>query len=168
MAENQFVIFKLGEERYAVDILNVGGISEFRDVTKVPNAPYFIDGIINLRGDIIPIVSLKKRFNIPEKAVDSDTRIIINNIRGKDIGFVVDEASQVIKIDDADIEDAPDIVKGADRQYISGVGKVNDQIVILLNLEKILSEEEQKPSTPSPDPAAAGFFLGARKAENLE
>lgn len=144
MAENQFVIFKLGEERYAVDILNVGGISEFRDVTKVPNAPYFIDGIINLRGDIIPIVSLKKRFNIPEKAVDSDTRIIINNIRGKDIGFVVDEASQVIKIDDADIEDAPDIVKGADRQYISGVGKVNDQIVILLNLEKILSEEEQK------------------------
>lgn len=144
MAENQFVIFKLGEERYAVDILNVGGISEFRDVTKVPNAPYFIDGIINLRGDIIPIVSLKKRFNIPEKAVDSDTRIIINNIRGKDIGFVVDEASQVIKIDDADIEDAPDIVKGADRQYISGVGKVNDQIVILLNLEKILNEEEQK------------------------
>lgn len=144
MAENQFVIFKLGEERYAVDILNVGGISEFRDVTKVPNAPYFIDGIINLRGEIIPIVSLKKRFNIPEKAVDSDTRIIINNIRGKDIGFVVDEASQVIKIDDADIEDAPDIVKGADRQYISGVGKVNDQIVILLNLEKILNEEEQK------------------------
>lgn len=144
MAENQFVIFRLGDEKYAVDILNVGGISEFREVTKVPNAPVFIDGIINLRGDIIPIVNLKKRFNIPERTVDSDTRIIINNIKGKDIGFIVDEASQVIKIDDADIEDAPDIIKGADRQYISGVGKVNDQIVILLNLEKILSEEEQK------------------------
>lgn len=144
MAENQFVIFRLGDEKYAVDILNVGGISEFREVTRVPNAPVFIDGIINLRGDIIPIVNLKKRFNIPERTVDSDTRIIINNIKGKDIGFIVDEASQVIKIDDADIEDAPDIIKGADRQYISGVGKVNDQIVILLNLEKILSEEEQK------------------------
>lgn len=144
MAENQFVIFRLGDEKYAVDILNVGGISEFREVTKVPNAPVFIDGIINLRGDIIPIVNLKKRFNIPEKAVDSDTRIIINNIKGKDIGFIVDEASQVIKIDDTDIEDAPDIIKGSDRQYISGVGKVNDQIVILLNLEKILNEEEQK------------------------
>lgn len=144
MAENQFVIFRLGEERYAVDILNVGGISEFRDVTKVPNAPYFIDGIINLRGDIIPIVNLKKRFNIPEKEADSDTRIIINNIKGKDIGFVVDEASQVIKIDDADIEEAPDIIKGAERQYISGVGKVADHIVILLNLEKILTEDEQK------------------------
>lgn len=144
MAENQFVIFKLGDEKYAVDILNVGGISEFREMTKVPNAPAFIDGIINLRGDIIPIVNLKKRFHIPEKNVDSDTRIIINNIKGKDIGFIVDEASQVIKIDDADIEDAPEIIKGADRQYISGVGKVNDQIVILLDLEKVLSDEEQK------------------------
>lgn len=144
MAENQFVIFRLGEERYAVDILNVGGISEFKDVTKVPNAPYFIDGVINLRGEIIPIVNLKKRFNIAEKEVDSDTRIIINNIKGKDIGFIVDEASQVIKIDDADIEDAPDIIKGTERQYISGVGKVEDHIVILLNLEKILNEEEQK------------------------
>lgn len=144
MAENQFVIFRLGDEKYAVDILNVGGISEFREMTKVPNAPAFIDGIINLRGDIIPIVNLKKRFNIPEKNADSDTRIIINNIKGKDIGFVVDEASQVIKIDDADIEEAPDIIKGADRQYISGVGKVNDQIVILLNLEKVLNEDEQK------------------------
>jgi len=113
----------------------------------VPNAPVFIDGIINLRGDIIPIVNLKKRFNIPEKKVDSETRIIINKIKGKDIGFVVDEASQVIKIDDADIEEAPDIIKGADRQYISGVGKVEGQIVILLNLEKILSEEEQKAVT---------------------
>lgn len=144
MAENQFVIFRLGDERYAVDILNVGGISEFREVTKVPNAPYFIDGIINLRGDIIPIINLKKRFNIPEKQADSDTRIIINNIAGKDVGFVVDEASQVIKIDDAEIEDAPDIIKGSDRQYIQGVGKVNEQIVILLNLEKILNEDEQK------------------------
>ncbi len=144
MAENQFVIFRLGDEKYAVDILNVGGISEFREVTKVPNAPAFVDGIINLRGDIIPVVNLKKRFNIADKQADSDTRIIINNIKGKDIGFVVDEASQVIKIDDADIEDAPDIIKGADRQYISGIGKVDDQIVILLNLEKILNEDEQK------------------------
>lgn len=144
MAENQFVIFRLGDEKYAVDILNVGGISEFREVTKVPNAPAFVDGIINLRGDIIPVVNLKKRFNIADKKADSDTRIIINTINGKDIGFVVDEASQVIKIDDADIEEAPDIIKGADRQYISGIGKVNDQIVILLNLEKILNEDEQK------------------------
>jgi len=144
MAENQFVIFKLGDEEYAVDILNVGGISEFREITKVPNSPAFIEGVINLRGDIIPIVNLKKRFNVPEKAIDSDTRIIINNISGKDMGFLVDEASQVIKIDDSDIEPAPEIIRGSDREYISGVGKVNDKIVILLDLERILSDEEKK------------------------
>lgn len=144
MADNQFVIFKLGNEMYAVDILNVGGISEYRDITKVPNAPYFIEGIINLRGEIIPIVNLKKRFQIPEKEADSDTRIIINNIAGKDMGFIVDEASQVVRIDDDHIEVAPDIIKGAEREYIHGVGKMAEGIVILLDLEKILSEEEKK------------------------
>ena len=144
MAENQFVIFKLGNEMYAVDILNVGGISEYRDITNVPNAPYFIEGIINLRGDIIPIVNLKKRFAIPEKEVDSDTRIIINNISGKDIGFIVDEASQVVKIDDDNIENAPDIIKGADREYIHGVGKMGNEIVILLDLEKNYQTKKNK------------------------
>jgi len=144
MAENQFVIFRLGNEMYAVDILNVGGISEYRDITNVPNAPYFIEGIINLRGDIIPIINLKKRFEIPEKEVDPDTRIIINNIGGKDMGFIVDEASQVVKIDDENIEVAPDIIKGNERAYIHGVGKMGEDIVILLDLEKVLSDEEKQ------------------------
>ncbi len=144
MAENQFVIFRLGNEKYAVDILNVGGISEYRDITNVPNAPYFIEGIINLRGDIIPIINLKKRFEIPEKEVDPDTRIIINNIGGKDMGFIVDEASQVVKIEDENIEVAPDIIKGNERAYIHGVGKMGDDIVILLDLEKVLSDEEKQ------------------------
>jgi len=144
MAENQFVIFRLGNEMYAVDILNVGGISEYRDITNVPNAPYFIEGIINLRGDIIPIINLKKRFEIPEKEVDPDTRIIINNIGGKDMGFIVDEASQVVKIDDENIEVAPEIIKGNERAYIHGVGKMGEDIVILLDLEKVLSDEEKQ------------------------
>lgn len=142
MAENQFVIFRLGDEKYAVDISNVSGISDFGEITKVPNAPYFIQGIINLRGDIIPIVNLKKRFNIAEKESDAETRIIIHKIADKDIGFIVDEASQVVKIDDTEIEVAPDIIKGREREYIDGVGKIGDSIVILLDLEKILNEEE--------------------------
>ncbi len=143
MADNQFVVFRLGEEKYAIDILNVGGINEFREITRVPNAPPFVDGIINLRGEIIPIINLKKRFNVPEKSVDSETRIIINKIAGKDIGFVVDEASQVLTIADDVIENAPEIVAGPKREYISGVGKVNEQIIIILDLERILSEEEK-------------------------
>jgi len=144
MAENQFVIFRLSDEKYAVDISNVSGISDFGEITNVPNAPYFIEGIINLRGDIIPIVNLKKRFKIEEKETDSETRIIIYKVNTKDIGFIVDEASQVVKIDDNDIEIAPDIIRGEERAYIDGVGKIGDSIVILLDLEKILNEDEMK------------------------
>ncbi|RKD27568.1 purine-binding chemotaxis protein CheW [Caminicella sporogenes DSM 14501] len=144
MAENQYVIFKLGNEEYGVDIMKVKEISEFKESIKVPNAPYFVDGIINLRGEIIPIINLKKRFNIESQGINSDTRIIVINIRNKNVGFVVDEASQVLRIDEKDIESAPDIIVGVDRQYITGVGKIDDKIVILLDLEKILSDEEKE------------------------
>lgn len=144
MAENQYVIFKLGDEEYGVDIIKVKEISEFKKSTKVPNVPYFIDGIINLRGEIIPIINLNKRFNIDNKGVDSDTRIIVINLNDKNVGFIVDEASQVLRIEDKDIDPAPEIIAGVDRQYINGVGKIDDKIVILLDLEKILSDEEKE------------------------
>ncbi len=144
MAENQYVIFKLGNEEYGVDIMKVKEISEFKESTKVPNTPYFVDGIINLRGEIIPIINLKKRFNIEGNNINSDTRIIVININDKNVGFVVDEASQVLRIDEKDIESAPEIIAGVDRQYINGVGKINEKIVILLDLEKILTDEEKE------------------------
>jgi len=144
MAEKQFVMFKVGDGKYAVDILNVGGIVEYSDITKVPNAPYFVEGMINIRGEIIPIVSLKKRFSIEEKAVNSDTRIVLHSIDGKDIGFIVDEASQVITLRDEDIEPAPGIVSGIDKEYISGIGKNEGDILIILDLKRILSDEEKK------------------------
>ncbi|SHJ81108.1 chemotaxis protein CheW [Paramaledivibacter caminithermalis] len=144
MAEKQYVIFKLGNEEYGVDIMKVKEISEFKDSTKVPNAPYFVDGIINLRGEIIPIINLKKRFNISIGDIDSDTRIIVININDKNVGFVVDEASQVLRVNDEDIDAAPEIIAGVDRQYITGVGKVGEKIIILLDLERILTDEEKE------------------------
>lgn len=145
MAENQYVIFKLGDEKYGVDIMKVKEISEFKESTKVPNAPYFVDGIINLRGEIIPIINLKKRFKIKGvQEINSDTRIIVININDKNIGFIVDEASEVLRINEDDIEQAPEIIAGVDRQYINGVGKLENTIVILLDLEKILTDEEKE------------------------
>ncbi|MDK2919871.1 MAG: purine-binding chemotaxis protein CheW [Candidatus Petromonas sp.] len=144
MAEKQYVIFKLGSEEYGVDIMRVKEISEFKESTKVPNSPYFVDGIINLRGEIIPIINLKKRFNIESEGINSDTRIIVINLNEKNVGFVVDEASQVLRINDEDIDPAPEIIAGVDRQYINGVGKIDDKIVILLDLEKILSDKEKE------------------------
>ncbi|WP_432664124.1 chemotaxis protein CheW [Wukongibacter baidiensis] len=143
MSEKQYVIFNLGNEQYGVDIMNVKEISEFKESTKVPSAPYFVDGIINLRGEIIPIVNLKKRFGIENDEIDSDTRIIVINLNGRNVGFVVDEASQVLRINNDDIDPAPEIIAGVDRQYINGVGKVEDKIIILLDLEKILTDEEK-------------------------
>lgn len=143
MTENQFVVFKLGDEKYGVDILNVSTISEYLEITRVPDAPNYVQGMINLRGDIIPVINLKRRFNIPETEVSDETRIIIYTIDGVAIGFLVDEASQVLRVDDNDIEETPAILRGADREYISGVGKYNNQIIILLDFSKILSDAER-------------------------
>ncbi|MBN2897506.1 MAG: purine-binding chemotaxis protein CheW [Clostridia bacterium] len=142
MAEKQYVVFKLGNEKYCADIVNVGSITEFDTITKVPNTPSYIEGVINLRGEVIPIVSLKKRFNVTESQGLQDARIIIITHDGKNVGFLVDDASQVIRIDDENIEPTPAIIAGEDRKYISGVGKVDGAIVVLLDLIKILSDSE--------------------------
>lgn len=143
MTENQFVVFKLGEEKYGVDILNVGTISEYLEITRVPDAPIYVEGMINLRGDIIPVINLKKRFNMQETEISDETRIIIYSIDGVDIGFLVDEASQVLRVDEKDIEATPAILRGVEREYISGVAKFEGQIIILLDLAKILSDAER-------------------------
>lgn len=143
MSEKQFVIFKLGEQNYCVDIMNVGGITEYKGATKVPEAPYFVEGVINLRGSIIPIINLKKRFGIPEVRPAEDCRVVLFNLNGTELGFLVDEANQVIKIDSENIDPTPDILKGADKDYIDGVGKVNQTIVIVLDLAKVLTEGER-------------------------
>jgi purine-binding chemotaxis protein CheW len=124
--------------------MNVKEISEYKQSVKIPNTPKFVDGIINLRGDITPIINLKKRFNLDEASIDSDTRIIVINIKSRQVGFVVDEASQVIRLSEEDIEPAPELVAGVDKKYITGVGKLKDRIVLLLNLEEVLSEDEKE------------------------
>ncbi|MZQ76127.1 MAG: chemotaxis protein CheW [Peptoclostridium sp.] len=144
MAERKYVIFKIKDEEYGVDIMKVKEVSEFKKSTSIPNSPSFVDGIINLRGDITPIISLKKKFNIPvEKGYDDSSRIIVVNMNDKLVGFAVDEASQVISIDDSNIDPPPEIVAGLDRRYINGIGKLQDRIVIILDLERVLNENEQ-------------------------
>lgn len=147
MSEKQFVIFKLSEQKYCVDIMNIGGITEYKGATKVPEAPYFVEGVINLRGSIIPIINLKKRFSIAEDKAAEDCRVVLFNLEGTEIGFLVDEANQVIKIDSEDIDPTPDILKGEDKAYIDGVGKVGNEIVIVLDLAKVLNEGERNQVT---------------------
>ncbi len=144
MAEVQLVVFNLCNEEYGVDIMQVKEIVNYMVPVKVPNAPEFIEGIINLRSEIIPIINLKKRFNIEGQEIEENKRIIVMNINEKKVGFVVDDASEVISIDNESIEPAPDIVTGVDRKYITGIGKSGERILIILELDKLFSEEEHE------------------------
>lgn len=144
MAEKQYVIFKLSGEEYGVEINHVQEITEYKKATKVPNVPNFVEGIINLRGNITPIISLKKKFNLVESEIKENNRIIIINLKNKQVGFIVDDASQVLTMDEKHIENPPEILTGIDRQYIIGIGKMEEKIIIMLDLEKILTEEEKE------------------------
>lgn len=144
MSEAQFVVFKLGNEEYGIDIMQVKEIVPYKEPVRVPNTPGFIEGIVNLRGEIIPIVNLKKRFNIPGESINEETRVIVMNIDSKQIGFIVDDASEVITISSDNIETAPDIIAGIERKYITGIGKIEERILILLDLDKLFSDKEKE------------------------
>ena len=143
MAENKYVIFKLNEEHYGIDIMKVREVTDAKQSTKVPNTPSFVEGIINLRGDITPIINLKKKFMLPVNLVN-DARVIVLSVNQKLVGFQVDDASQVLTIDDSDIESPPEIITGEQRKYIQGIGKVDERIVIILDLEKVLTDREKE------------------------
>lgn len=143
MSVKQLVIFKLGNEEYGIDISKVNEISQFKESNKIPNSPDFISGIINLRGDIIPMIDLKIKFNICTGS-KTDRRVIVTNIKEKKVGFVVDEASEVLSIMENDIDPPPELISREERQYITGIGKLKDRIIIILDLEKILTNEQKK------------------------
>ncbi|MEN1761892.1 chemotaxis protein CheW [Anoxynatronum sibiricum] len=142
--EKQYVVFKLNQEEYGVAISHVQEITEIKSITSVPNTPAFVEGIINLRGKIVPIVSIKKRFDLPLEGELEEQRIIIINLNEKQVGFIVDDASQVLTMDENQIESPPELIAGIDRDYIIGIGKVDEKIIVLLDLEKILSDKEKK------------------------
>ncbi len=138
----KLVSFNIGNEEFAVDILIVQEINRMIEVTKVPNAPEFVEGIINLRGKVIPIIDLRSRLGMPPKEYDGRTRIIVVEIDSKVIGFIVDSVSEVLRIDESITEPPPSAVAGIDSEFITAVGKLDDRLLILLDLERILTEKE--------------------------
>lgn len=141
----QLVIFKIEGEEFGVDITKVNGINKATDfeIVKIPNSPKMLEGIINLRGKINPIFNLRKKFNFSDKAIDENSKIVIVYMEDITVGFIVDEVTEILKLEDEDIEKAPRAVTGVDRKYITAVGKVDNRMIILLDLDKVLSEEEQ-------------------------
>mgnify|MGYP001606260547 CR=1 FL=1 len=140
----QLVSFKIGDEEFGVDILKVQEINRMVEVTRVPNAPEYVDGVINLRGKVIPIIDLRTRLRMPRKDHDKDTRIVVVELSGKVVGFVVDAVSEVLRIPKSVTEPPPSVVAGVEAEYITAVGKLEDRLLILLDLEKVLTVHQME------------------------
>ena len=140
----QLVTFSIGEEEFGVAILKVQEIIRIMEITKVPKAPPFVEGVINLRGNVIPVIDLRKRFGLETREHDSQTRIIVIEINKMIVGFVVDSVSEVLRIPQNTVEPPPPVVSGLESEYISGVGKLEDRLLIMLDLDRLLSSEEKE------------------------
>ncbi len=140
----QLVSFKVGNEEFGVDILQVQEINRLVEITHVPNAPDFVEGVMNLRGKIVPVVNLRKRLGLGKKEHDKDTRIVVVEIDGKTIGFIVDSVSEVLRVPKSVVEPPPELISGIDSEYIVGIAKLESRLLILLDLKKVLKVEERE------------------------
>ncbi|VBB08072.1 Hypothetical protein LUCI_3337 [Lucifera butyrica] len=136
--EVQLVVFKLGREEYGISILQVQEIKKMTDITRVPHTPDYIKGVINLRGSVLPVLDLKKRLSLPPQEYTEDTRIIIAKVEEITVGMIVDAVSEVMAIPQENIEPPFTAVGGIATNYISGVGKLENRLLILLNLDSIV------------------------------
>lgn len=142
--ELKMLIFGLNDELFATDIMDVERILGYEVPTKIPDAPDYVVGVINHQGNILPVISLAKKFNLSCKAVDEDTKIIVAKQNDQRIGVIVENVSEVKDINGADIESPPDIVSGISKRYMNGIIKIDNKIILFLNLSNILTEEEKK------------------------
>ena len=140
----QLVTFHLCDEEFAVDILNIQGINRMVQVTRVPNSPEFVEGIINLRDQVIPIIDLRKRLNMPSKEYDKHTRFIVVEIHSIIIGFIVDSVNEVLRIDRGITEAPPSLIGNVSNEFITAIAKLDDRLITLLDLNKILSIHEKQ------------------------
>ena len=138
----QFISFSIGEEEYGLELLRVKEVIRIREITWLPKAPSFVKGIINLRGDVIPIIDLRDKFGLEAKEATAMTRVIVVEVEGRMIGMVVDSASQVVRIPADQIDPPPPMLGGFSQEFITGVGKLDDKLIILLNTDAILTMEE--------------------------
>lgn len=138
----QLVSFQLGQEEFGVEITKVQEIILMGEITRVPQTPPYIKGLINLRSTVIPIVDLRLRFGLPEQPTTDETRIMVVNVRGKTVGIVVDAVNEVLRISRDQIAPPPPAVTGPGREYLTGLVRLNKGLLILLDIDKILDEEE--------------------------
>ena len=141
MAEEQLVTFSLGTEEFGVDIMRVQEIIRIPPITRVPKAPSYVKGVINLRGNVIPVISLRSRFGMDRVDETDLSRIIVLQVQAKVFGIRVDAVTEVLRLDSEAIEPPPQVALGMDSQFIRGVGKIGERLLILLDLTHIMGGE---------------------------
>jgi purine-binding chemotaxis protein CheW len=140
----QLVSFVIENEEFGIDILKVEEIIRLISITKIPNAPDFVEGVVNLRGRVIPVIDLRTRLGHRRKEHDNNTRVIVVNVSGVTLGFIVDSVKEVLRIPKSITEPPPSITTSIDTEYITAVGKLENRLLILLDLEKVLNLKEKE------------------------
>ncbi len=141
--EHQLVVFELGKEHYAVDISAVESIIKMQPITVVPHTPSFVEGVTNLRGSVLPVIDLRKRFGLSADTISKKSRIVVIALGKTKVGMIVDAVSEVMRVPDDAIEPPPPMVTSIDTTFITGIAKIDTKLVILLELSKVLSLEQQ-------------------------
>lgn len=136
----QLVTFTLDKEEYAVNILNVQEINRITEITKVPNAPDYVEGVINLRGKVIPVINLRKKFFLYSKDTDESSRVIIMDIKGITYGLIVDSVSEVLRIPSDIVEPPPPMAASQNSMFIKGIAKLENRLIILIDIDKLLGQ----------------------------
>ncbi|RJQ45444.1 MAG: chemotaxis protein CheW [Nitrospiraceae bacterium] len=138
----QLVTFTLEKEEYAVNILNVQEINRINEITRVPNAPDYVEGVINLRGKVIPVINLRKKFGLYNKETDESSRVIIMDIMGVTYGLIVDSVSEVLRIPSDIVEPPPPMASSMTSMYIKGIAKLENRLIIFVDIDKLLGQLE--------------------------
>jgi purine-binding chemotaxis protein CheW len=141
--EDQLVVFMLAKEHYGVRIAVVESIIKMQPITAVPCSPAFVEGVTNLRGRVLPVIDLRKRFGLPAEESTKDTRIVVVEMSGTLVGMIVDAVSEVLRVPAESVEPPSPIMTTVDSAFITGIAKVGERLIILLDLEKVLSPEEK-------------------------
>lgn len=143
MAVQQLVKFQVADETFGINITQIYQILLPQEIFKVPNTPPFIEGLLNLRGKVLTVFNLRKRFNMPDKENDANTKILIVNSNDTLLGFTVDSVTEIVRVSDEEIESTPSALATFDKRFLSGVAKLGDKLILLLNLEKVLSSDDE-------------------------
>lgn len=152
----QLVTFGLGNEEYAVDILKVQEINRMVEITTVPNSPAYVEGVINLRGKVIPVVNLRTKFGLSQKENDEQSRIVILDIQGITTGLIVDSVSEVLRISTDIVEPAPQMTAAVNTDFIKGIAKLENRLIVLLDIDRLLGRQGAVEALQLPAPGDAG------------